>query len=215
MAGSPEGGRARLTSPIVRALQLAMRMLAREWRSGELGVLLLALTVAVAALTGVGFLVDRISQAVELQATEVLAADLRMVSPSPLPEDYGIAALRQRPECRAHHLRAQRRVRGDASQLTNVRAVGPGYPLRGRVMVAAEPFGAGQPIAGGPAPGEVWPDSQLLAATGARVGDALSIGAGTFRVTRVLISRPDQGGTFADLAPSILINEADLRGDAS
>ena len=46
-----------------------MRTLGREWRSGELGVLLLALTVAVAALTGVGFLVSRISAAVALQAS--------------------------------------------------------------------------------------------------------------------------------------------------
>src|SRR5204863_334667 len=58
----------------VRALRLALRTLAREWRSGELGVLLLALTVAVAALTGVGFLVSRISAAVALQASTVLAA---------------------------------------------------------------------------------------------------------------------------------------------
>jgi putative ABC transport system permease protein len=49
-----------------------------------------------------------------------------------------------------------------------------------------------------------------MAATGAGLGDDLSIGAGTFRVTRVLIARPDQGGTFSDLAPSILINAADL-----
>ena len=79
----------------MRALQLAMRMLGREWKSGELGVLMLALTVAVAALTGVGFLVNRISQAVELQATEVLAADLRLQSPNPLPEDFAAAAQRQ------------------------------------------------------------------------------------------------------------------------
>ena len=46
----------------VNAIPLALRQLAREWRSGELGILLLALTVAVAALTGVGFLVDRIKQ---------------------------------------------------------------------------------------------------------------------------------------------------------
>ena len=51
-----------------------MRMLAREWKSGELGVLLLAITVAVGALTGVGFLVDRINSAVDNQAGEVLAA---------------------------------------------------------------------------------------------------------------------------------------------
>ena len=60
------------------ALALALRTLLREWRSGELGVLVLAITVAVAALTGVGFLVDRIGIAVDNQAGEVLAADLRL-----------------------------------------------------------------------------------------------------------------------------------------
>src|SRR3982074_3273447 len=69
----------------VKALRLALRALAREWRSGELGVLLLALTVAVAALTGVGFLVSRISAAVALQASAVLAADIRPGSPAPPP----------------------------------------------------------------------------------------------------------------------------------
>jgi putative ABC transport system permease protein len=42
------------------------------------------------------------------------------------------------------------------------------------------------------------------------VGTTLSIGAATFKVTRVLISRPDQGGTFAELAPSLIMNAADL-----
>ena len=72
----------------MKAVWLALRTLAREWRSGELGVLLLALTVAVAALTGVGFLVGRISAAVALQASSVLAADIRLSSPRPLSDDY-------------------------------------------------------------------------------------------------------------------------------
>src|ERR1700753_1143731 len=72
----------------MRAFSLAMRSLAREWRSGELGVLLLALTVAVAALTGVGFLVSRISIAVAMQASEVLAADIRIGSPNPIGQNY-------------------------------------------------------------------------------------------------------------------------------
>ena len=67
----------------MRAVLLAMRMLSREWRSGELGVLLLAPTIAVAALTGVGFLVSRISSAVAMQASQVLAADIRLESPRP------------------------------------------------------------------------------------------------------------------------------------
>ena len=79
----------------MKVARLALRTLAREWRSGELGVLLLALTVAVAALTGVGFLVSRVSAAVALQASEVLAADIRLGSPQPLAPDYFSEAQRR------------------------------------------------------------------------------------------------------------------------
>ncbi len=52
------------------ALSLALRTLAREGRSGDLTVLFLALFVAVMALTGVGFLVDRVDNAMRMQAGE-------------------------------------------------------------------------------------------------------------------------------------------------
>ena len=194
----------------MKALRLALRALAREWRSGELGVLLLALTVAVAALTGVGFLVSRISAAVALQASAVLAADLRLGSPQPLGEEYFREAERRGVRAARSTNLLSVVFNGDASQLTNIRAVTQGYPLRGRVLVADEPFGKGTSAAGIPAAGEIWPDSKLLAALGAHVGSRLAIGAAEFRVSRVLISRPDQGGTFADLAPTLLMNAADL-----
>jgi putative ABC transport system permease protein len=194
----------------MKALRLALRTLGREWRSGELGVLLLALTVAVAALTGVGFLVSRISAAVALQASAVLAADLRLGSPQPLDEAYFLEAARRGIRSARSTNLLSVVFNGDASQLTNIAAVTTGYPLRGRVLVADEPFGTGTPATGVPPPGEVWPDSKLLAAVGGRVGARLAIGAAEFRVGRVLISRPDQGGTFAELAPSLLMNAADL-----
>ena len=78
-------------------------------------------------------------------------------------------------------------------------------------MLSDEPFGAPEPVERAfPARGEVWPDSRLAAALGAGVGTELSIGAGTFRVSRILITRPDQGATFLELAPSLIMNEADL-----
>jgi putative ABC transport system permease protein len=194
----------------MRALRLALRTLAREWRSGELGVLLLALTVAVAALTGVGFLVGRIGAAVAVQASSVLAADIRLGSPRPLAEQYFAQAQRGGLATARTTTLLSVVFNGDASQLTNVEAVTAGYPLRGRLLTAGEPFAAGTPTAGIPAPGEVWPASKLLAAVGGAVGSQLTIGAATLRVTRVLISRPDQGGTFAELAPSLIMNAADL-----
>jgi len=194
----------------MRALALAWRTLMREWRSGELGVLILAITVAVAALTGVGFLVDRIGIAVDNQAGEVLAADVVLES----AHEIDATAV---DEARRRGLQTARKTgmpsvafHGDVSQLMSLRAVSEGYPLRGKVMVSNEPFGTPELATGIPAPGEVWPESRLAAALGAQVGSQLNIGAATFRVGRILISRPDQGATFVDLAPSLIMNDADL-----
>ncbi len=195
---------------MLRALGIALRLLGREWRSGELAVLLVSLTVAVAALSGVGFLVDRIDHAVQAQAREVLAADLRVEATRPLlPEEA--------PQARRFGLATATVTQlfsvvfnGDASQLANVRAASAGYPLRGTLTVADEPFGAGHPTADLPQPGEAWADSRLAAALGARIGSDLTVGARTLRLSRILISRPDQGSTFVDFAAALLINADDL-----
>src|SRR5262245_28065242 len=167
-------------------------MLAREWKSGELGVLVLAITVAVAALTGVGFLVDRIGLAVDNQAGEVLAADLRLES-GQVMDDQAITEAQRRGLDVARSTGLFSVVfHGDFNQLTSLRAVSGKYPLRGKVMLSNEPFGTPELARGIPGRGEAWPDSRLAAALGAGVGDDLNIGATTFKVTRILISRPDQ-----------------------
>ena len=194
----------------MKALALAMRMLMREWKSGELGVLVLAITVAVSALTGVGFLVDRIGIAVDNQAGEVLAADVVLES-GQVMDDKAV------DEAKRRGLRTARKTglfsvvfNGDASQLSSLRAVSAEYPLRGQVKLSDQPFGNPEIATGIPARGEVWPESRLAAALGANVGTQLNIGASTFRVSRILISRPDQGATFLELAPSLVMNEEDL-----
>lgn len=193
-----------------RVISLAARLLAREWRSGELGILLLALAVAVAALTGVGFLVDRIDRSVAMRANEVLAADLRLESPSAPTVAYEDEARRRGLATARSTTILSVVYAGERNQLSNVRAVTANYPLRGRVGVGREAFGAVTESLGAPPVGEAWPDSKLLASLGLSVGDTLNLGALELRVTRVLLNRPDQGGGFGDLAPSMLINADDL-----
>jgi putative ABC transport system permease protein len=149
-------------------------------------------------------------KAVEDQASEVLAADLVLESGNPIDD----GALR---EAERRGLQIARKTglfsvvfNGDASQLSSLRAVTSNYPLRGKVKLSDQPFGVAEEVRGNPARGEVWPESRLAAALGAGVGTQLNIGAGTFRVSRILISRPDQRATFLELAPSLLMNEADL-----
>jgi len=194
----------------MQLLRMALRALRREWRSGELAILLAALSVAVAALTGVGFLVDRIGRALQAQASEVLAADARLESAETLAPQWAQQA--QTLGLQTARLTTLLSVvfHDEQSQLANVRAASSGYPLRGALKIAAQPFAAGATTHELPATGECWPDSRLAAALGAQVGTILNVGALPLRVSRILISRPDQGSAFVEFAPALLINSADL-----
>jgi putative ABC transport system permease protein len=194
----------------LKALRFALLALSRDWRSGELMVLLAALLVAVTALTGVGFFTDRVGQAVGQQAAEVIAADLRLQASRPPSEDY-VTQGRSRGLLTARTLSFPTVVFfGEDSSLASIRAVSRGYPLRGKVKIADEPFAPGRETHANTAHGEVWFDSRLLARLGATVGDEVSIGAATFRISQVLDYRPDQGSAFVDLASSLLMNLDDM-----
>jgi putative ABC transport system permease protein len=194
----------------VKALRFALLALSRDWRSGELMVLLAALLVAVTALTGVGFFTDRVGQAVAQQAAEVIASDLRLQASRELSDDY-ITRARSRGLLTARTLTFPTVVfYGEDSSLASIRAVGEGYPLRGKVKIADAPFTPGRETREIPARGEVWLDSRLLARLGAQVGDSVDIGAVTFKASKVLDYRPDQGSAFVDLAPSLLMNLEDM-----
>jgi putative ABC transport system permease protein len=194
----------------MQALRFALRNLWRDLKSGELSVLLLALVVAVLSLTAVGFFTSRISQGVRAQAAEVLAADLRMESPNPIPPRYFTEA-RARGISSAQVISFPTAIfSGDLSQLAALNAVTAGYPLRGHLRIADAPFGPGRITDRIPGVGEVWVDSRIIAHLKLELGASLRIGAGSFRVTQVLDYRPDQGTGFVNLAPAALLNFDDL-----
>jgi putative ABC transport system permease protein len=192
------------------ALRLALRGLGRDLASGEISVLLLALLVAVASLTAVGFFTSRVGRAVTQQAGEVLAADLRLESARPIDEAYDREAAARGLEVARVLSMPSVVFLGEESSLVALRAVSEGYPLRGRLKVADRPFGVATVAVGIPGRGEAWADSRLLARLGAEVGSTLSVGATQFVVTRVLDYRPDQGAGFGDLSATLLINIEDV-----
>ncbi len=194
----------------MQIMRFALRNLWRDLKSGELSVLLLALTVAVLSLTAVGFFTSRISQGVRAQAAEVLAADLRLESPNPIGPGYFT-------EANARGLKSARIISfptaifsGDASQLAALNAVTDSYPLRGHMRIADTPFGVARTTEAVPARGEVWIDARIIAQLKIQLGTPLKIGAASFRVSQVLDYRPDQGTGFVNLAPAALLNFDDV-----
>ena len=173
-------------------------------------VLATALLVAVTAMTGVAFLTDRVSQAVELRAAESLAADLRLASTRPISADLKSFAATN--DMRTANVTSMPSVvfAGEANTLAAVRAVTDGYPLRGQLKTSDRLLGEVSVTDAIPGPGEAWGSPRLLARLGVDAGETLEVGATTLRLTRILDFRPDEGWSFVDLAPTLLINEADL-----
>ncbi|HEY5624126.1 MAG TPA: FtsX-like permease family protein [Gammaproteobacteria bacterium] len=189
---------------------LATRLLVRDWRAGETVILVVALIVAVTAMSAVGLFTNRVRQAMTQQAGEILAADLRLESDSPLSPDYErLASENEMQTAEVVHFRSVI-VAGEASALADVRGVTDGYPLRGEVRIADELAGTPYVAEGVPPVGEVWAEPGLLARLGAVVGDELEVGSRTLRVGRTLEFRPDEGWRFMEIAPTLLMNLADL-----
>ncbi len=194
------------------AASYAVRTFGRELRSGEVLVLLAAVALAVAALTAVGFLTDRIGRAVARQANEVLAADLRLRAPTEIPAEWRDAAERFGLQTADTQTFPSVVYAGEENALATIKAVSAGYPLRGSVRIADELFGEQRVVDDIPPRGTVWADPALMARLGVSVGDTVSLGETDMRVAAVLTYRPDQSIGFASLAPSVLVNIEDIPG---
>ncbi len=198
----------------VRVLPFALRLLRRDARAGELRLLVAALVIAVAALTAVGFFADRVRQALEREANQLLGADLLLTADHPWPAELAAEA-RQRGLAVAETRTFPSMVslgQSDAlrAQLAEIKAVSAGYPLRGSLRTAPQRNAADALASGIPVAGTVWIDERLAAALPAGVGDTLSVGQKPLRVGAILTLEPDRGVNFFSVAPRLLMHIDDL-----
>jgi putative ABC transport system permease protein len=192
------------------ALASGFTALLRDWRAGELNVLMLAVIVGISALSSVALFTSRIAVTVQQQAAEVLAADLVVSSSRPLSEDIATVAQEQNLQQARVTSFPSVAFAGDSSTLVAVKAVDEMYPLRGRLRVADRLFGSAYPVEDVPRQGEAWAEARLLARLGIDTGGRIRLGALELTVTRVADYIPDQGFRFVDLAPTLIINIKDL-----
>ena len=190
--------------------RLALRLLRRDWGSGELYLLAAALVVTVAAITAVGFFTDRIERAMQRQGGELIAADLAIDASRPIPEAFAQAAT-ERGLSVARTLTFRSVVlAGDDSQLVQVKAVDDAYPLRGQIRLKTDLDAAEQPAGGPPGQGTAWVEPRLLYVLGADVGAGIDLGEARFSADRLIAYEPDRGGNFFQIAPRVMIRLDDV-----
>ncbi len=197
---------------------LGWRTLWRDVRSGELRLLVVAVTLAVAALTAVGFFADRLQSGLQRDARQLLGGDAVIASDRPAPgffaeqaRSLGLAVVKtQGFPTMARTTQEQ----GGNSKLVALKSVEPGYPLRGTLRIADAPGAPDRPARGIPAPGSVWVDAQLLDALGIGVGDSLLLGERSLQVKAIIVIEPDRGAGFMNFSPRVMLNSQDLASTA-
>lgn len=196
----------------------SLRMTARDWRAGELRFLLVALIVAVSALSSVGFFIDRMRAGLNRDAHQLLGADLLVNADDAIQQRWKDEAARRGllvAETVAFQSMAQA-GEGEASmaQLAAVKAVSSGYPLRGQLSISTNPDEAsralGQKTRDIPAPGTVWVDANLLPALRVGVGGSIQLGDKQFRIAQLIAAEPDKGAGFSNFAPRVMLSLQDL-----
>ena len=188
----------------------AWRMLARDWRAGELRVLALALAIAVASVTSVAFFADRVGQVLVRDAHQLLGADLVLVSDHPWNPEISREIQERGLEGAAALNFVSMAFAGERNQLAGVKAVTPNYPLRGRLRIAPAPGAPDAPAERGPEKGSVWLDEQLVSGLGAPVGSRVRLGRAELRVAAVLTLEPERSANFFNIAPRLMMNAEDV-----
>ncbi len=183
----------------------------RDWRGGELRLLAAALVIAVAAVSSVGFFVDRVRQGMQRDAAQYLGGDAAIESDRPiaahLPQSAQALGLRS-VQTVSFPSMAMLEAAAEAPVLVAVKAVSDGYPLRGTIRIDD---GSGARNAGTvPEPGTAWVDAELLRALGVGLGARLRLGNLQLRAVATILAEPDRRLQVFGFAPRVLINDREL-----
>jgi putative ABC transport system permease protein len=194
----------------MKLLSLALLSFSRDWRAGEMRLISIAIIVAVTSLTSVSFFTDRVNQATETQATELLAADLVLESRQPIPvEIYQNATTFNLIQTNIISIRSMV-VADEKIQMAEIKAVESGYPIRGILRISHNLFSNEKNTDQIPEPGTAWVDSRLFQLLNIAIGSQVQVGESQLSVSKIITYEPDRGGDMFNIAPRLLMNLSDI-----
>ena len=191
-------------------LRMALRLLTRDFRAGELTLIGIAVIIAVAGVTTVGFFTDRVQLALNRQADQLLGADLVISNDRALSPAWVQEAQRRQLAVTQMLRFPSMAVRGDKNVLADIKVVAAGYPLRGELRIADKLFAPDRRAPGIPAPGTVWVDERILSQLNVSIGENISIGNKVLQVSAIMTQEPDATIGFINAGPRVMVNDADL-----
>lgn len=190
--------------------KISFRLLKQELKRGELTIMALAIILSVTAVLSLSIFSDRLQAGLTERSSEFLAADRVLSSRRDIPQEWLDQAGQMELQTAWKVVFNSMAFSGENMTLVDVKAVSDGYPLRGDLEIADQPFGKGYVAEGLPAEGEAWVASQLFQALQLDIGDSIEVGNSSFKVTKVVTYEPDVGFSVFTDSPNVIIRHSQL-----
>ncbi|MDG1828044.1 MAG: FtsX-like permease family protein, partial [Luminiphilus sp.] len=186
-------------------------LLLRDWRGGELGVLLSALLLAVSVVVGISAFVNSLQSALVSESLRFLAADRVIRSSQAIPNEWTARAeLDGLRVAQTLGFPSMAVTESDKLYLASIMAVSSGYPLRGELLASETPYGEVRSDVGVPKPGETWLAPRLFALLEVKPGDRVWVGDKALVVSGAVRGQPDTASAAFGYGPRLLMNLADI-----
>ncbi len=189
-------------------LNLSIKLIIREIRSGYLTSMLVSLTLAITIVSGISLFTDRLEKALDTQTEEFLGGNLKFESNTkkiePLLKKLDIKDSRFMEMA----LFASVVFSEEEMQLSSVKAVDNSYPLIGSLELRNAQ--GVYSTKSNPAPGTIWIDERLQNLLKITYGDEVYIGDKNFIFTDTITYEPDRASGNFSFAPKTIMNMADL-----
>lgn len=177
-------------------------LLLQSFRTGGLYLLIIALSLAISATTALKFSNDQVKNAVSLQASQMLGADLVLSNNEPIEQSWKKRAEQLGFKQTNVTMFSSMAHTQDQFVMVNVKAIEPLFPLRGQLEI--------EPTTQGIQSGEVWLSQRAADLLKVKLGDAVSIADGTFRFSGVIVRDSNQELGFSGFSPTVIIHQADI-----
>jgi len=186
----------------------SLRLLKHELRRGELTIICLAIVLAVATVFSLAGFSNQIEAALLNKSTSFIASDRVLSSPRAIDSAITAKADTLNIDYAPQIEMTSMVFANNKMQLTEIKAVGDLYPLRGDLLVKQQ-SNAAQSVKA-PKQGSVWVEQKLLSVLSINLGDAIEIGIESFNVAGIVTQIPDASFSVFTNGPAVIMNEADV-----
>jgi len=190
----------------MNVVSLSLKIFFREFKSGQLLLMFLSLTLAVAIVASITLFTDRLDRSLIAESKVFLGGDLKFetsdaIEESNIPNFEGqFAKIYEFGSVVSN---------ADNFQLAAIKSVEEPYPIAGQLEIINESSEL-ETFTSPPNQGEIWLDGRLAGLLDISIGDQVDLGSAALIYSGTISSEADRGtGSFA-FAPKAIMNSADL-----